>query len=310
MTITAKSVAAAYLAACLAELDAPKPGNVHRYAAGHRMQLADFLRSAEASANAIAQDGARVGARIRAAVAATQVAVGANTNLGIVLFCAPLAAAAQAPDRDLRGALAQVLAGLDTTDAVDAFWAIAAANPGGLGRAALHDVNAPPTTTLRVAMAEAADRDRIARQYVSGFEDVFGLGLSTLETARNRYGEPRWATLAVYLEFLAAFPDTHVARKFDARTAETVRAEAVAVRARFDASANPAAMLDELLAFDASLKARDINPGTSADLTVATLFAESLSQLRLERLSARTSCSPAATMIDLPARGKPRELSG
>ena len=285
MTITAKSVAAAYLAACLAELDAPKPGNVHRYAAGHRMQLADFLRSADASANAIAQDGTRVGAGIRAAVAATQVAVGANTNLGIVLLCAPLATAAQAPDRDLRVALAQVLAGLDATDAADAFWAIAAANPGGLGRAALHDVNAPPTTTLRVAMAEAADRDRIARQYVSGFEDVFGLGLSTLAMARKRYDEPRWATLAVYLAFLAAFPDTHVARKFDARTAEIVRIEAVAARARFDASANPAAMLDDLLAFDASLKARDINPGTSADLTVATLFAESLSQLRLERLA-------------------------
>ncbi|MBX4470409.1 triphosphoribosyl-dephospho-CoA synthase [Streptococcus pneumoniae] len=31
-----------------------------------------------------------------------------------------------------------------------------------------------------------------------------------------------------------------------------------------------------LLAFDAQLKARDINPGTSADLTVATLFASRL----------------------------------
>ena len=32
----------------------------------------------------------------------------------------------------------------------------------------------------------------------------------------------------------------------------------------------------ELLAFDASLKARGFNPGTSADLTVATLFADRL----------------------------------
>ena len=37
-------VAAAYLEACLAELDAPKPGNVHRFAPGHRMEV-DGLRS-------------------------------------------------------------------------------------------------------------------------------------------------------------------------------------------------------------------------------------------------------------------------
>ena len=43
-------IAAAYVEACLAELDAPKPGNVHRFAAGHGMQAADFVRSAEASA--------------------------------------------------------------------------------------------------------------------------------------------------------------------------------------------------------------------------------------------------------------------
>ena len=54
-------VAAAYLGACLAELDAPKPGNVHRFAPGHGMTLADFVRSAEASAGPIASRGARSG---------------------------------------------------------------------------------------------------------------------------------------------------------------------------------------------------------------------------------------------------------
>ena len=54
-------VAAAYIEACLAELDAPKPGNVHRFAPGHRMEVADFVRSAEASAAPIAAKGARVG---------------------------------------------------------------------------------------------------------------------------------------------------------------------------------------------------------------------------------------------------------
>ena len=100
------------------------------------MEVADFVRSAEASAAAIAAEGARVGARVRAAVEATLSAVGQNTNLGIILLCAPLAAAAEAPsDAALRPALARVLDGLDRADAADVFSAIAAANPGGLGRA-------------------------------------------------------------------------------------------------------------------------------------------------------------------------------
>jgi triphosphoribosyl-dephospho-CoA synthase len=37
----------------------------------------------------------------------------------------------------------------------------------------------------------------------------------------------------------------------------------------------------DLLAFDRSLKARGLNPGTSADLTVATLFAASLQALEM-----------------------------
>src|SRR5271155_5733473 len=102
-------VTAAYIEACLAELDAPKPGNVHRFAPGHRMEVADFVHSAEESAAPIAATGARIGIRVRTAVDATLKAVGQNTNLGIILLCAPLAAAAEAEDAPLRPALARVL---------------------------------------------------------------------------------------------------------------------------------------------------------------------------------------------------------
>jgi triphosphoribosyl-dephospho-CoA synthase len=273
-------IAAAYVEACLAELDAPKPGNVHRFAPGHRMEVADFVRSAEASAAPIAARGARVGIRVRAAVEATLSAVGQNTNLGIILLCAPLAAAAEVPDMAWREALASVLDGLDRSDAQDVFAAIGAANPGGLGRAARHDVNAPAAVTLREAMAEAADRDRIARQYVTVFEDIVALGLPALAAARRRYGDPRWSTLAVYLAFLAGIPDTHVTRKFDMGVAESVRREAVGWRDALASARDPDAIAERLLNWDATLKSRAINPGTSADLTVATLFASRLASLR------------------------------
>ena len=279
-------VAAAYIEACLAELDAPKPGNVHRFAPGHRMEVADFVRSAEASAAPIAATGARIGTRVRTAVDATLKAVGQNTNLGIILLCAPLAAAAEAEDAPLRPALAGVFDRLDRVDAADVFSAIAAANPGGLGRASRHDVNSPAAATLREAMAEAAGRDRIAWQYVTTYDDVFSLGLPVLATARPRYSDARWSTLAVYLAFLAATPDTHIARKFDLGAAEAVRREAVHWRDAFAAARDPEAVADSLRGWDGALKSRGINPGTSADLTVATLFASGLGTIRGEKYPA------------------------
>jgi triphosphoribosyl-dephospho-CoA synthase len=272
-------VKAAYIEACLAELDAPKPGNVHQFAPGHGMSLVDFVRSAEASAGPIVARGARVGARIRGAVEATLSAVGQNTNLGIILLCAPLAAAMESAHVALRTALANVLDNLDLADAADAFSAIAAANPGGLGRATRHDVSAPATVTLRAAMAEAAERDRIARQYVTEYEDIFSLGLPALAMARRRRSDGRWSTLALYLTFLGAAPDTHIVRKFDAATAEGIRREAANWRDAFAAARDPEAITEGLLSWDAKLKARGINPGTSADLTVATLFASRLESI-------------------------------
>jgi triphosphoribosyl-dephospho-CoA synthase len=219
---------------------------------------------------------ARVGTRILTAVEATLAAVGANTNLGIILLCAPLAAAADADLPDLRTALARVLESLDTEDANLTFRAIVRASPAGLGRVEQNDVFEPATVTLRQAMAEAAHRDRIAYQYASTFEDIFGRGEPLLEAALSRALQPSWATLAVYLGFLSAFPDSHVARKHGAAAAEEVRRNSLPFYTRLQSSENPAYLLPDLLAWDRSLKVRGLNPGTSADLTVATLFTHRL----------------------------------
>jgi triphosphoribosyl-dephospho-CoA synthase len=269
----AGQIADAFQAACRDELEALKPGNVHVFADGHRMTASDFVRSAEAAAQPLAQPGAKIGLRILRAVEATSAAVGTNTNLGIILLCAPLAAAAERQPSDLRRALWRVLDELDAEDAALAFRAITLAAPGGLGTAARHDVRAPATVSLRDAMAEAAERDRIARQYVSGFEDVLVTGAGALAASRAL---PRnQATLAVFLAFLAAFPDSHIARRHGLATAEEVRTKAARFRARLQ-DAEPAHPMAELLAWDSELKGRGINPGTSADLTVATLFAARL----------------------------------
>lgn len=269
--MNASAIATAFQRACLAELDALKPGNVHRFSAGHGMQTDHFQRAAEAAAPWIAASGTGVGTRIETAVRASLKATGLNTNLGILLLCAPLAVAAQrAPAGDLRGSLRDVLENLGPDDAEAVFRAIAAASPGGLGQEGEHDVRSPARIGLLEAMELASGRDSIARQYVTGFADIFDLGLPRLAGLIQAGPEAR--TEAVYLAFMAAFPDSHIARKFGKETAEQVRREAVSLATRFDPTAPDEQRRPMLAAFDASLKAHGLNPGTSADLTVATLF--------------------------------------
>jgi triphosphoribosyl-dephospho-CoA synthase len=283
MSARADWIAQVYLDACLAELQSLKPGNVHVFADGHGMTTRDFEASARASAPVLAELDLPVGARIHKAIQSTHDAVGCNTNLGIVLLCAPLATAAlSASDRDLRDRLRELLAGLDVADTEQAFAAIRLAEPGGLGESAEHDVRQPATVTLLAAMAAAAERDRIARQYVTDFHDVFELGIPRLALGLARWSDMRWAITAAYLGFLSAFADSHIVRKYGAARAEAVRYRAAQLDAELLSQASPAAMTATLLSFDAELKAEAVNPGTSADLTVASLFA-----LRLETAAPR-----------------------
>src|SRR5713101_6742331 len=83
-TISSERLAQALKSACLAEIRAPKPGNVSIYSAGHGMTAQQFEASANAIAAPLTVPGTSVGERILRAVQATQQAVGCNTNLGIV----------------------------------------------------------------------------------------------------------------------------------------------------------------------------------------------------------------------------------
>ena len=270
---SAATVAALYRAACLAELDALKVGNVHAYSDGHRMTVADFVTSAEVSAPHLARSAARVGERVRGGVEATMAAIGQNTNLGILLLCAPLASAAESAGTYSK-ALSKVLDALDERDGADVFAAIRRANPGGLGHADRYDVTAETAPiALGDAMREAAGRDRVARAYVTGFGDVFEIGIPALLKARAEGLSEPWSTTAVYLAYLTQVPDSHVARKHGPAMADAVRAEAAA---ELSGLVLGEYAIEVLLAYDRRLKEARINPGTSADFTVATLFLAAL----------------------------------
>src|SRR5262249_29245008 len=79
--------------ACIWEVSARKPGNVHRFRDFEDTSYIDFLTSAAAIAPFLDQaEGQPVGRVIFEAVRTTRTVTTTNTNLGILLLLAPLAA--------------------------------------------------------------------------------------------------------------------------------------------------------------------------------------------------------------------------
>lgn len=266
--------ALATLAAIL-EASAPKPGNVSPGRPFRDMRYEDFVASAIASGPEFSAAAQRpLGETIFGAMAATRRWTAANTNLGIVLLFAPLArAAGGARSRAaLRSRLQEVLGATTTEDARNAYAAIRAARPGGLGTAPAQDLGGEPSVTLRDAMALAEARDSIAREYVTDFAITFETGLPALRRARADGLDWPEATIECYLALLAAEPDSLVTRKLGANSAEAVRRDAVALLAL--GGIRTAAGRAGLATFDSALRdgQNSRNPGTTADLTAAALY--------------------------------------
>ena len=72
--------------------------------------------------------------------------------------------------------------------------------------------------------------------------------------------------------YMASFPDSHIRRKYGIEIAEQVRKKTQPVFAQFGDYDNPGEAKDVLMIFDRELKESEINPGTCADLTVASLL--------------------------------------
>lgn len=291
---------------CELDVRAFKPGNVSFASPGHGMTAEHFVQSAKAIVEPLVRDGATVGERILDSVTATRAAVRCNTNLGIILLLAPLvqAALSRMPVTDLRSRLEPILRGLSVDDAERAFAAIRLAAPGGLGDSAQHDVRGPASTDLGTAMRQASVRDRIARQYATGYEDIFAFGVPLAELALHRHAGEDWAAVDVFLGLLGQWPDTHIVRKHGPDVANAVCLEARRIRTKFVAT-SPEAAMPLLLEFDASLKDRGINPGTSADLTVAVFLA-----VRLQEALDKIANEPPAELAGgiCPPRALAREF--
>jgi triphosphoribosyl-dephospho-CoA synthase len=258
--------------ACLLEVAAPKPGNVHRGADFEDLTFEDLAASVVAIGPAMeAAADQPLGVTILSAVEATRHAVAKNTNLGTVLLLAPLA---KVPRHvPLESGVADVLASCGPDDARDVYAAIRLAAPGGLGKVDEYDVAGPPPPDLLAAMRAAAARDMVARQYAENFRHVLGATADWLREALANNWPLAESIVYVQMQLLAHHPDSLIARKCGAPVAQEASDRAAHVLAAgmpgnedyYRALGN----LDFWLRSDGHRR----NPGTTADLIAAALFA-------------------------------------
>lgn len=253
--------------ACIWEVTARKPGNVHRYADFADVHYLDFVLSAAAIAPVLETAIQRpVGETIHQAVQATRQVVRTNTNLGIILLLAPLAAISL--DQPLSPALEQVLDELTVQDSRLVFQAIRLANPGGIGETEEQDLSGEPTLPLRQIMALAAERDMIARQYVNGYQEVLTCGVPALLEGLERFGALEEAIIHCHLTLMAKYPDSLIARKRGLAEAQEAAKRARSVLQAKENRSTQIADLDRWLREQGHKR----NPGTTADLVTASLF--------------------------------------
>jgi triphosphoribosyl-dephospho-CoA synthase len=258
--------------ACLLEVTARKPGNVHRFADLPGLHFVDFLMSATAIVDPLDRAGSEsIGATVLQCVQATRSLVSTNTNLGIVLLLAPLASV---PDEvGLAEGVENILALTAVADARLVYRAIRLAQPGGMGEVAEEDINCEPTLSLRGVMALAASRDTIALQYANGFREVLREGLPAFIQARQEGMPLEAAIIALYLRLLARHPDSLILRKHGPNCARDISLRAAGVlEAGWPGRADARRLCEE---FDQWLRAPEngFNPGTTADLVTAVLYA-------------------------------------
>jgi triphosphoribosyl-dephospho-CoA synthase len=267
-----------YLHVCELDIQSLKPGNISVYSGGEDLCVDDFLNSAKASAEPITEPNVSLGRRILNAVSTTQEAVNTNTNLGMVLLMAPLVQAKleQGKEENFEEALNRVLLSTSVQDAVDVYQAIRLAKPGGMGEKSDQDVSEEPTVSLLNTMKIAAEWDSIAAQYSNSFQDIFSFGVPRYMQLMQQWEDEKWATTGLFMSFMTHYPDSLIERKFGLLKAREISDMISDLEMELCRSDIPGGYEAQLLEIDRQLKRDLINPGTSADLTAASIFAAGL----------------------------------
>ena len=310
---TAEHVAACLQLAILLEINAPKPGNVHRNANFRKTNYEDFLASAVAatpSFKVAAMQGINIAER---KISLSQIGVGriirdaierisawqhgGNTLLGTVTLLLPIAAAAGKTLKEnknifdlgkLRKNIKTIVTATTPEDATAFYEAIDVARPGGLNKVPKFDATNSSSkqelletcTTLFDVFRISAEYDSVSNEWIKNYPIVFNMGLPFLKEELKQKNNINDAVVQTFLKLLAENPDTLIARKVGWKKAKEISDQARQILQSGGLKTKRGK--DALALFDESLRDSEnkLNPGTTADLTTATLALHILSGYR------------------------------
>ena len=274
----------AQIASALEVSGYPKPGNVHRTRDYDDMEFEDFIISGIVIGDTIKKattnvniDNPQLGKYILEAVSETDRWIKNNTNLGIVMMITPIAAAAAVSDGfdDIRENVKLLMSNTSVDDACDLYDAINIADAGGMGDQDEYDVasdNAKQelrdnNQTMYDVLKISAPWDMLAREMTSDMPAVFEIGYPTYHELKNEKSKNESCVLT-FLTILSQVPDTLISRKYgndEALKISMMTRDLLKMRDSPDFD-------EKLKEFDDYLFKNKYNPGTTADLTAASIF--------------------------------------
>ena len=263
----------AYLFSCKKDIELIKPGNVNLLSSHKDTKAQDYLDSAILSSKELFNQNYSLGKRILESVNVTRSQVNVNTNLGIILLCAPVIQSyIDFNNLDLRQGIKKTLSTSSIKDTHDLCAAINISSPGGLGDSDMYDTASYPNASIKQIMDYSQEYDRISYQYSHNFSDIFDFIIPKLEFLNQRYESLDISLSLLFIEILAKIPDSHISRKFGDKIAKKTSNNAHDLLKILDREHDPDYLAKALNNLDYEYKKKGINPGTTADLLVASLM--------------------------------------
>ena len=263
----------AYLFSCKKDIELIKPGNVNLLSSHKDTKAQDYLDSAILSSKELFNQNYSLGKRILESVNVTRSQVNVNTNLGIILLCAPVIQSyIDFNNLDLREGIKKTLSTTSIKDTHDLCAAINISSPGGLGDSDMYDTASYPNASIKQIMNYSQEYDRISYQYSHNFSDIFDFIIPKLEFLNQRYESLDISLSLLFIEILAKIPDSHISRKFGDKIAKKTSNNAYDLLKILDREYDPDYLAKALNNLDYEYKKKGINPGTTADLLVASLM--------------------------------------
>ena len=271
--LTSEYLQAAYLFSCHKDIELIKPGNVNLVSPHKDTNAKDYIESSILSSKILFEEKYTLGERVLESIKITRTKVKTNTNLGIILLCAPIIhAIINYKDLDLRDGIKMTLSSATPQDTINICSAINISSPGGLGKSTFYDTNSLPEVSIQEIMGYSAKYDRISYQYSNNYIDIFDFIIPRLVFLNKKHGSLDISLSLMFIEILAKIPDSHISRKLGEKISKKTSNHANDLLKILDKESSHEYLTNQLNKLDYEYKKKGINPGTTADLLLASLM--------------------------------------